>query len=161
MLSPGQTAAWCAAHKADGMVNNRHRLCAYPNCTSHATFKHVGDQHPTFCGAHREDGMVQARTPSLTALSLKLMQVLNLHVFADTYTCSRLQRKDNEVFAVAYLSHCMRSPVRQESRLSGVRCLSRHAAGSVQRAAAASGPCSTSRARSCPSGASSTRRRAW
>ena len=142
------------------MVNNRHRLCAYPNCTSHATFKHVGDQHPTFCGAHREDGMVQARTPSLTALSLKLMQVLTLHVHAGMYTCSRLQRKGSEVFAFAYLSHCMRSPVRQESRLSGARCLSRHAAGSARRAAAASGRCSTSRARSCPSGASSTTRRA-
>ncbi len=55
----GQTAAWCAAHKSEGMVNNRHRLCAFPNCTSHATFKHVGQPHPTFCGVHREEGMVQ------------------------------------------------------------------------------------------------------
>ena len=44
------------------MVNNRHRLCAFPSCTAHATFKHVGDQHPTFCGVHREEGMVQVRT---------------------------------------------------------------------------------------------------
>ena len=42
-------------------MNNRHRLCAFPNCTSHATFKHVGDQHPTFCGSHREEGMVQVQ----------------------------------------------------------------------------------------------------
>jgi hypothetical protein len=55
----GQTAAYCAAHKLDGMVNNRHRLCAHPGCTSHATFKQLGDTHPTFCGAHRQEGMVQ------------------------------------------------------------------------------------------------------
>ena len=49
------------------MVNNRHRLCAFPNCTSHATFKHVGEQHPTFCGAHREEGMVQVCAHQLPA----------------------------------------------------------------------------------------------
>ena len=58
----GQTAAWCAAHKSEGMVNNRHRLCAFPNCTSHATFKRVTEQQPTFCGVHREEGMVQVCT---------------------------------------------------------------------------------------------------
>lgn len=50
------------------MVNNRHRLCAFPNCTSHATFKHVGDQHPSFCGAHREEGMVQVCALTLSCI---------------------------------------------------------------------------------------------
>lgn len=63
----GQTAAFCAAHKLDGMVNNRHKMCAYPNCMAHATFKHVGDTHPTYCGAHRADGMVQVNLRSLSS----------------------------------------------------------------------------------------------
>jgi hypothetical protein len=63
-LCAGQTAAFCAAHKLEGMVNNRHKMCTFPGCASHATFKNPGDTHPTFCGAHRTEGMVQAGVPS-------------------------------------------------------------------------------------------------
>lgn len=57
----GHTAAYCAAHKLEGMVNNRHKICQFPGCTSHATFKHVGEVHATLCGQHREENMVQVQ----------------------------------------------------------------------------------------------------
>ena len=52
-------------------MNNRHRLCGQQGCTSHATFKHIGDLHPTYCGAHRQEGMVQVRMHApLASISL-------------------------------------------------------------------------------------------
>lgn len=42
-------------------MNNRHKLCQFPGCTAHATFKHIGDVHATYCGQHREESMVQVR----------------------------------------------------------------------------------------------------
>ncbi len=69
VVCAGQTAAFCAAHKLDGMVNNRHRMCAFPGCVAHATFKNVGNTHPTFCGTHRTDGMVQVRATILKEAS--------------------------------------------------------------------------------------------
>lgn len=63
-FAAGHTAAYCAAHKLEGMVNNRHKICQFPGCTSHATFKHVGEVHATLCGQHREENMVQVQSPS-------------------------------------------------------------------------------------------------
>lgn len=59
-------------------MNNRHRLCAFPNCTSHATFKHVGAQQPTYCGAHREEGMVQVSFLLSATLELQLYFYIEL-----------------------------------------------------------------------------------
>ena len=61
MARAGLAPAWCVKHKAEGMVNSRHRICGAGGCAANATFRAPGAKHPTLCGAHRTEGMVQAR----------------------------------------------------------------------------------------------------
>lgn len=89
------------------------------------------------------------------------MQASPFVLVQNTHACNRPKEKGNDAFAVASLSYCTGRPVSEDACASDARGLSRRAAVSARRPAAASGQCSTCPARSCPSGASSTRQRAW